>query len=366
MLSMSWISTSRRGGTAGFAVLALLFAGLASACSGSSEETPSGEAGQSGSAGSAGRGGSAGSAAGGKGGGENAGSGGSSGAVASGGAAAGRAGSSGAGSGGGGRGGTAGSANGGAGAGSGGGAGDAGSTSAGGMGGNAGEGCVSEAGEQTARQYAHRARSSGFSGSDTEYSELYSLPCFSVDDCIAPCSERGGTEEMCAASQCIDSIDDYCLPATTWSGLGTLAAEGTDPYSDAAQLVLVNDPYLDHLLLDDFRFEVPENAEIHGVTVTVRRAAGGENEAVDAEVRLIKNGEKGGSDRSSPAPWSAPDLVNADYGGPEDLWGQTWTAADFNAQNFGVSLAASYPQSGGNGRGYIDIVYVSVHYQVCD
>lgn len=371
MVSRNGISTARRGRKAGFVALTLVGAGLASACSGSSVDEPNGEAGRSASAGSAAVGGNAGSAAGGKGGGgAAAGSGGSSGAAASGGSGAGRAGASGAGgggqAGGGGKAGGAGSSSGAAGAGSGGRAGEAGSTASGGTGGDAGAGCVSVEGDQTAKQYAHRAVSSGFAGSDAEYSELYSLSCFSVDDCIAPCLERGGTEEMCAASQCIESIDDYCLPATTWSGLGALAAEGTDPYTDAAQLVLVNDPYLDHLLLDDFRFEVPVNAEIHGITVTVRRAGGGANEAVDAEVRLIKNGQKGGSDRSSPEPWSAPDFVDVEYGGPADLWGQSWTAADFNAQNFGVTLAARYPQTAGNGRGYIDIVYVTVHYRGCD
>jgi hypothetical protein len=350
-------------------ILSLLGAGLVVACSGSSNGGGDDDAtaGKSGKAGSGGSGGGAGSSRGG-----SAGSSGSSGATVSGGAAgssgSGTAGQGAAsGSGGAGEGGSAGSTGGtGGDGGRAGNAGAAGTTAGAGAGGESGAGCVSTEGEQSSRKYAHGAVSSGFSGSDADYSELYSLPCFSVDDCIAPCSERGGTEAMCAASQCIDSIDDYCLPATIWSGLGTLSAEGTDPYTDGAQLVLVNDPYLDQMLLDDFRFEIPEDAEIRGITVTVRRAGGGPNEAVDAAVRLIKDGTIGMADRSSPEPWSAPDFVNVDYGGPSDLWGQTWTAADLNAENFGVALAASYPQTGGNGRGYVDIVYATVHYRQCE
>lgn len=365
MVSKHWILQARRGSAAGFAILPLLAAAFAVACSGSSEaDDDKSEAGASGNGGNSG--GGAGSSSGGQAG--SAGSsviGGNGGRAGSAGSGAGQAAASGAPNEG--EGGTAGTAGGtGADGGRAGKAGAAGETSTGGGAGDAGAGCEVAAAEQSSRKYSHRAVSSGFSGTDADYGELYSLPCFSIDDCIAPCSDRGGTEAMCAASQCVDSIEDYCLPATIWSGLATLSAEGTDPYTDAAQLVLVNDPYLDQLLLDDFRFEIPENAEISGITVTVRRAGGGDNEAVDAAVRLIKNGTVGASDRSSPQPWSAPEFVNVDYGGPSDLWGQTWTAADVNAENFGVALAASYPQTGGNGRGYIDIVYATVHYRQCE
>jgi hypothetical protein len=223
--------------------------------------------------------------------------------------------------------------------------------------------CSGDDAEDEERRHAGRARSSGFMGTETQYNELYDLPpCFSADDCYDPCIDRGGTESMCNATLCQDSTEDYCLPATIWTGLATLSAEGTDPLSDAAQLVLWSDPYRDFLLLDDFRLEVPAAAEIRGITVTVRRAGGGPNEAVDAGVRLIKGGVMGQSDRSSPMPWSGPELSNVDYGGATDLWGATWTPEDVNAPDFGVALSAAYTQSAGNGRAYVDIVYVTVSY----
>jgi hypothetical protein len=173
---------------------------------------------------------------------------------------------------------------------------------------------------------------------------------------------RGGSDEMCAASICVDSTSDYCLPAPVWRNMTALRSEGTEP-SDGAELVLVFDPYQDYLLVDDFKLEVPEAAEIRGITVTIRRAGGSSTEAVDGAVSLIKAGVIGGTDRSLPMPWAGPEYANVDYGGPEDLWGETWTPADVNSANFGVALSAIYANMGGNGRAYVDIVYATIHYQ---
>jgi hypothetical protein len=211
-------------------------------------------------------------------------------------------------------------------------------------------------------RHGQRGRSSGFSGTDAQYSELYMVPCASVDDCIAPCTMRGGTQTMCAASECVDSATRYCLPPTTWRNLAALRTEGTDT-SDAAELVLVANPYEDLLLVDDFKLEVPTDAEVVGISVTVRRAGGSSMEAADGSVRLIKGGIVGEADRSKPTPWTGPELVNVEYGGPTDLWGETWTPADVNAMDFGVALSAIYLDTAGNGRAYVDIVYVTVHYR---
>jgi hypothetical protein len=234
------------------------------------------------------------------------------------------------------------------------------------MGEGGSDGCEPETG--IARRHGQRARSSGFSGSESEYNELYDLPpCFSLDDCVDPCLDRGGTDAMCEATQCIHSLEDYCLPATIWTGLNTVVAEGSDPLTDAAQLVLWSDPYRDFLLVDDFRLELPAGAEVRRITVTVRRAAGGPDVAVDAGVHLLKGGVMGDSDRSTAVPWSAPELANVDFGGPDDLWRETWTRDDVMSQDFGVALAAAYTQTAGNGRAYVDVVYVAVAYEVsCD
>jgi hypothetical protein len=229
--------------------------------------------------------------------------------------------------------------------------------------------CTGYGGDDMERRHGQRARSSGFAGTPEQYNELYEIaPCATDADCGGPCLERGGTEDMCAATYCMESTENYCLPATIWTNVATLAAEGTDIYADGAQLVLWSDPYRDFLLVDTFKLEVPAGATILGITVTVRRAAGGPNEAVDAGVHIIKGGVMGSADRSTPTPWDGDmAFVEAEYGGPSDLWGETWTPADVNASDFGVALSAAYTQSAGNGRAYVDIVYVTVNYTtVCE
>lgn len=229
--------------------------------------------------------------------------------------------------------------------------------------------CVGEGGEGMERRHGQSAKSSGFAGTQEQYNELYDIEnCVDDDDCGEPCLERGGTEEMCAGTYCQESTTNYCLPATIWTNLQTLTAEGTDIYSDGAQLVLWSDPYRDFLMVDNFKLEVPASATVLGITVTVRRAAGGPDEAVDAGVHIIKGGVMGSADRSSPTPWAGDmTFTEVDYGGPSDLWGETWTPADVNAPDFGVALSAAYTQSAGNGRAYVDIVYIAVHYTtICE
>jgi hypothetical protein len=214
----------------------------------------------------------------------------------------------------------------------------------------------------SATRHGQRARSSGFSGTDAEYAELYEESCTVAADCVEPCTTRGGTESMCEASACIDSTTDYCLPATVWRNTAALRSEGTLPV-DGAELVLVSDPYEDFLLVDDFKLEVPESADVTGITVTIRRAGGSPAEAADGAVRLVKGGVVGDSDRALATPWPGPEYVDVDYGGPADSWGDTWTPVDVNSPDFGVALSALYTRTDGSGRAYVDIVYATVHYR---
>ena len=217
----------------------------------------------------------------------------------------------------------------------------------------------------TTKKHALHARSAGFSGTESQYDEIYNLDCQVTPDCQSACADRGGTTDMCNDTICELSSPNYCLPTPIWLGLNALDAEGTEPSVDGAEIVLWSYPYHDPLLADQFKLEVPNGADVTGITATIRRAAGGDDEAVDSSVHLIKHGVVGTADRALAAPWSAPDFVDADYGGPSDLWGDTWTAADLNADDFGVALTVAYPQSAGSGRGYVDIVYVTVTYRTC-
>jgi hypothetical protein len=209
---------------------------------------------------------------------------------------------------------------------------------------------------------AKTARSEGFAGTEAQYLELYDTACSSVDDCATACADRGGTDDMCAASECLDdgSGSNTCLPAPTWSNLQGIQAESED-VTGAAELVVVATPYHDRLLASAFALDVPAAAVVRGITVEVRRA--GDASVSDASIRLVKGGAVSGAERSSSVPWTQ-DLDWVTYGGASDLWGESWSAQDLVADDFGVALSVNYEDTVGNARAYVDQVRVTIHYSI--
>jgi len=216
---------------------------------------------------------------------------------------------------------------------------------------------------------ARAAHSVGFTGTDMAYAELYEVTCKTEEDCVEPCADRGGEPEMCEASQCLPNPDmsSDCLPPPVWSNLGAIRFT-SDLTVDAVQLVVVDTAYSDALIAEELALalEVPESASIEGITVEVRKASGGY--VVDDSVRIVKGGMIGSAERASTTEWGQ-DFAWVTYGGPDDLWGETWTPADVNADDFGVALSALYTRTAGNTRAwaYVDQVRVTVHYSLaCD
>jgi hypothetical protein len=133
---------------------------------------------------------------------------------------------------------------------------------------------------------------------------------------------------------------------------------------DMCQLILVQSTYRDVLLTDRFGLEIPRAAIIRGITVEVRRA--GDDSVADNSVHIIKGGQIGIAERALPDPWSA-DVTWVTYGGPDDLWGETWIAEDLDSDDFGLALSAAYSKNVGNTVAYVDVVRVTVTYQrTCD
>lgn len=208
------------------------------------------------------------------------------------------------------------------------------------------------------------ARSATFSGTDSEYSELYNQLCVTKDDCIAPCDERGGTEEFCAAHVCVDSTDDYCLPPTKWRSVTNALQEG-EGQIDAAESSLDAGTvgFQDRLILEDFGFSVPNEATIVGVTALARRAYSSSEPVVDYSVRLVLDGEEVGADLKRSDAWPEEVLAEDVYGGEAELWGEEWSPEQVNSATFGIAIGA-LPADGG--RAYIDVVRLVVHYDVCE
>jgi hypothetical protein len=58
----------------------------------------------------------------------------------------------------------------------------------------------------------------------------------------------------------------------------------------------------------------------------------------DDKVRIIKGGTVGSTDRAVANAWRSTPTTTV-YGGPSDLWGETWTYADINSAAFGVAIS---------------------------
>lgn len=95
-------------------------------------------------------------------------------------------------------------------------------------------------------------------------------------------------------------------------------------------------------------FTLPAGAIIKGITVTIEtidiQNGGGE----DLEIFIIKGGATIGTNQdrgcSQPGCWPQA-LSTITWGGAANLWGTTWTDADINASDFGVSIRAESPNN---------------------
>lgn len=111
-----------------------------------------------------------------------------------------------------------------------------------------------------------------------------------------------------------------------------------------------------------FQFSIPVGSVITGIKVEVERSALN-GDAVDARVRLLKNGVVQTTDYSSPDLWPDAD-GNQVYGGPGDLWGNTWTVADVNNTHFGFALSIRRTGTGPQPViARIDEVRITVYYE---
>lgn len=112
--------------------------------------------------------------------------------------------------------------------------------------------------------------------------------------------------------------------------------------------------------LTGFGFTIPAAAVIQGITVEVKMAATSASEGV--RVRLLKGGSPTTNFQDINGAAGQTDCSTSAFrtvGGPTDLWGTTWTAADINAANFGVRLS----KLGSSNTAYVDAVRITIEYQ---
>ncbi|MFI5203935.1 MAG: T9SS type A sorting domain-containing protein [Flavobacteriales bacterium] len=143
-----------------------------------------------------------------------------------------------------------------------------------------------------------------------------------------------------------DSVDIIAPPAcmscpgNIWNTAGN--AGSID--SQIASVVLYPNPncfqttcyYTRHLYTHLYNFNIPLNAGILGIEVTIARMSGNSNSATDSTLKLVKTaGGYTGQNKASSTPWPVGSTT-VTYGSSSDLWGTTWTPAEINDTSFGV------------------------------
>lgn len=143
-----------------------------------------------------------------------------------------------------------------------------------------------------------------------------------------------------------------------WVNAGNITVDDTN-YASVAINSNNESRYLRGL---DYGFAIPATATINGIVVTIAHqsnSSNGGNSIDDYIVRLVKAGNIVGNNKATNTDW--PTTMTAQtYGNATDLWGQTWTPAQINANNFGVVLSAQAENS--NRTAYVDYITVTVYY----
>ncbi|RYY58001.1 MAG: T9SS type A sorting domain-containing protein [Chitinophagaceae bacterium] len=120
------------------------------------------------------------------------------------------------------------------------------------------------------------------------------------------------------------------------------AVFGGQSFATASATLTLLGGNTDNLKIQGFGLNIPAGATICGIQMKMSKRASGISilaSVSDYRVRLMKNGSMNGSNRAKGANWTGTSTTST-YGGPTDLWGSTWTAADVNSGNFGVSVSA--------------------------
>src|SRR3989344_1549384 len=115
--------------------------------------------------------------------------------------------------------------------------------------------------------------------------------------------------------------------------------------------VILHNPFgqfSDYLGVIGYNFNIPdvEGVVINGIEVRVEKSVVCTDSIIqcgagtyDNKVRIVKNGIIGTTDKSSLEAWTDTDSIVI-YGGPNDLWGESWSVSDINSLNTGFVISA--------------------------
>ena len=149
-------------------------------------------------------------------------------------------------------------------------------------------------------------------------------------------------------------VSDRSFGNAVWTTPGS--AEASDDVY--AQVAPAGSP-TQYLRATDFGFAIPATAVVHGIAVSIERHSLS-GAVADSRVRIVEGGFVGSAERALPGNWPTTDVI-ATYGGPSDLWGQTWTGAAIDDPAFGTVLSVD----GNVDLALVDQVTITVTFSLC-
>jgi hypothetical protein len=149
----------------------------------------------------------------------------------------------------------------------------------------------------------------------------------------------------------------------TWgASSGTLAtALGADGGTTASVTLTASTNGAENLDMTNFGFSIPTTATITGISVEMNRWSSSATGLRDETVRLLK-GSAVGNNKASATDWNTVQTTVVMYGSSSDVWGTTWTPAEVNNSNFGVTLDVDR-DNGGNITATVDYVRITITYK---
>lgn len=135
--------------------------------------------------------------------------------------------------------------------------------------------------------------------------------------------------------------DDNSVGVYAFSSPSSLGSSD-NARATAAAIIGVLSGNTHYLKSAGFGFAIPGLATICGISVEVEKSASNISMLAtvsDNAVRLTKATGLVGNDYASTSDWTTTDQYYT-YGGPDDLWGTSWTPAEINAPSFGLAFSA--------------------------
>lgn len=145
-----------------------------------------------------------------------------------------------------------------------------------------------------------------------------------------------------------------------WTNISNAQFED-ETYASFGNLPEIPGSHTDYLAATDFGFQIPAGTIIKGIKVEVK-CFDPNSRTSDYSVRIIKTGNITGLEKATGTAYPVTDNYIT-YGGPDDLWGETWDYKFIDDNHFGVAISAQR-NTGDNfiTNGQVNNIRITVYY----